>query len=152
MSSSQNPSKSTKWLKKLFKSKTNQLPASSSGTTAPSNLSDSPQSSTVLENVKISARFAQSILPDIGGCIDVNPVKVVFGILSLIIKVRKVSVVPARNSYGCRCPNFKFFISRISMITRTHSKEFSKRRRSFSTSYSKKWRWNRIRKGSLMRK
>jgi len=152
MSSSQEPSKSTKWLKKLLKSKTDQLLANSSGTAAPSNPSDRPQSSTVVENVKISARFAQSILPNIGGCVDGNPVKVVFGILSLIIKVRKVSVVPARNWYGRRCPNSKMFLPRISMITRMHSKEFSKRRRSFSTLYSKKWRWNQIRKVSLIRK
>jgi len=152
MSSSQEPSKSTKWLKKLFKSKSDQLPANSSCTAAPSNPSDRPLSSTVMENVKISARFAQSILPNLGGCVDGNPVKVVFGILSLIIKVRKVSAVPARNSYGRQCANFKFFLPRISMTTRMYSKEFSKRPRSFLTLYSKKWRWNQIRKVSLIRK
>jgi len=82
-------------LKNFFKS--NPLASSSRAGGHESASSDSSQQSHLSENMKISGRFALLILPKLAGCIDENPAKMAFKILSVIMDVRKVGRVLANN-------------------------------------------------------
>jgi len=64
------------------------------------NPSDAPQPSNLAENLKISGRFALSVLPRIAGCVDENPAKMAFKFLNLIMQVRTVSSVSTSN-FAC---------------------------------------------------
>jgi len=127
MSSSLAQSKSTRKrykLKDLFKKSFSLSFGSSSGIADhPAPTANVAQLST-LEALQISAKFTQSILPSLAGCVDANPAKTTFNILNVIVDVRKVSgTVPASNwlvpKYGSH--------SRKSTITRMNCRKFLKR-------------------------
>jgi len=113
MSSAPKPQK-RKWWKKLFKRKTSASLPKSSGGTAHGRVSnvplDVPQPSTPqakpVEILQISARFQQSILPKMAGCVDENPAKMVFNILSIVMSVKKVRSFPASKLVPCITMDF----------------------------------------------
>jgi len=93
MPSSPGPSK-LKSMKKRFKNLFKRSPSSESSRIAhESSSSNNPLAGEPrAEKLKISARFARSILPKIAECVDGNPAQMAFKILKVIMEVRKVRV------------------------------------------------------------